>query len=45
MDFKLSSEYVPTGDQPKAIKQLLQGLNDGEEHQTLYHGECYCAKQ
>jgi excinuclease ABC subunit B len=35
MDFKLSSEYVPTGDQPKAIKQLLQGLNDGEEHQTL----------
>lgn len=35
MDFKLSSEYVPTGDQPQAIKKLVQGLNDGEAHQTL----------
>lgn len=35
MDFKLISEYVPTGDQPQAIKQLLTGLNEGEQHQTL----------
>jgi excinuclease ABC subunit B len=35
MDFKLSSEYVPTGDQPQAIKKLVQGLNEGEAHQTL----------
>jgi excinuclease ABC subunit B len=35
MDFQLSSEYVPTGDQPKAIKQLVKGLEDGEPHQTL----------
>lgn len=35
MDFKLTSEYVPTGDQPKAIQQLLKGVNDGEQHQTL----------
>lgn len=35
MDFKLTSEYVPTGDQPKAIKQLVRGLNEGEQHQTL----------
>ncbi|MBI1769344.1 MAG: excinuclease ABC subunit UvrB [Bacteroidetes bacterium] len=35
MDFKLSSEYVPTGDQPNAIKQLVKGIEDGELHQTL----------
>ncbi|MEQ8425519.1 MAG: DEAD/DEAH box helicase family protein, partial [Cyclobacteriaceae bacterium] len=35
MDFKLTSEYVPTGDQPEAIKQLASGLNEGEQHQTL----------
>src|SRR6478609_4644049 len=35
MDFKLTSEYVPTGDQPKAIEQLVKGVNDGEAHQTL----------
>lgn len=35
MDFKLTSEYVPTGDQPKAIEQLLHGVNNGEQHQTL----------
>jgi len=33
--FKLVSNYKPTGDQPKAIKQLVKGLNDGERHQTL----------
>lgn len=35
MDFKLTSEYVPTGDQPKAIDQLVSGLHNGEPHQTL----------
>jgi len=35
MDFKLVSEYEPTGDQPGAIKQLLKGLDEGEAHQTL----------
>jgi excinuclease ABC subunit B len=35
MDFKLTSEYVPTGDQPRAIEQLVKGLEAGEAHQTL----------
>ena len=35
MEFQLSSEYEPTGDQPKAIEQLTQGLFDGEAAQTL----------
>jgi excinuclease ABC subunit B len=35
MDFKLISEYVPTGDQPKAIEQLVSGVERGEAHQTL----------
>lgn len=35
MDFKLTSEYVPTGDQPKAIEQLVQGVRSGEAAQTL----------
>lgn len=35
MKFKITSEYVPTGDQPEAIKQLVEGLNDDIEHQTL----------
>lgn len=35
MDFELTSEFVPTGDQPQAIEQLVKGLKTGEEHQTL----------
>jgi len=35
MKFKLVSEYQPTGDQPQAITQLVQGLNDGAVAQTL----------
>ena len=35
MDFKLTSQYVPTGDQPKAIEQLVNGIQSGEQHQTL----------
>lgn len=33
--FKLVSKYQPTGDQPQAIKQLVDGLNAGEREQTL----------
>jgi excinuclease ABC subunit B len=33
--FKLKSHYQPAGDQPVAIAQLVEGLNDGEVHQTL----------
>lgn len=35
MDYKLLSEYRPTGDQPEAIRQLSNGIIDGIEHQTL----------
>ena len=35
MDFKLSSQYQPTGDQPQAIEQLSQGIVDGVQAQTL----------
>lgn len=35
MDFKLSSQYRPTGDQPQAIEQLSQGIMDGIPAQTL----------
>jgi excinuclease ABC subunit B len=33
--FKLVSDYKPTGDQPKAIEQLVKAINAGEKHQTL----------
>lgn len=33
--FKLVSDYQPTGDQPQAIEQLVEGLRDGEKAQTL----------
>ncbi|HMP98551.1 MAG TPA: DEAD/DEAH box helicase family protein, partial [Cyclobacteriaceae bacterium] len=35
MDFRLTSDFKPTGDQPAAIKQLSQGITNGEPHQTL----------
>src|SRR4028119_96936 len=35
MQFQLRSENVPKGDQPEAIKQLVQGLNDGTKDQVL----------
>lgn len=35
MDFKLVSAFQPSGDQPEAIKQLVEGLNTGEKAQTL----------
>lgn len=33
--FKLNSDYKPAGDQPQAIRQLVEGLENGEQHQTL----------
>lgn len=35
MDFQLVSEFQPTGDQPQAIKELVNGLNAGTKFQTL----------
>ena len=35
MKFELSSQYKPTGDQPQAIDQLVEGLNSGTRAQTL----------
>src|SRR5205085_12321412 len=35
MDFKLVSDYVPQGDQPQAIEQLVRGINEGRDHQVL----------
>jgi len=35
MEFKLVSDFIPTGDQPEAIKQLVEGLEKGVPYQTL----------
>ena len=35
MQFQLQSDYQPTGDQPEAIRQLVNGLNEHEPCQTL----------
>lgn len=35
MDFKIVSEFIPTGDQPSAIKQLTEGVNNDTVFQTL----------
>lgn len=35
MDFKLHSDYEPTGDQPEAIDALVKGFNEGNQFQTL----------
>ncbi|MEO8239104.1 MAG: excinuclease ABC subunit UvrB [Flavobacterium sp.] len=35
MNFQVSSEYSPKGDQPQAIQKLSQGIRDGEKYQTL----------
>ena len=34
-EFKIHSRFKPAGDQPNAIRQLIEGLSDGELHQTL----------
>ena len=33
--FKLVSKYKPSGDQPKAIDELVDGINDGKKYQVL----------
>ena len=33
--FELFQPYAPAGDQPQAIEQLVEGVNDGEAFQTL----------
>jgi excinuclease ABC subunit B len=35
MQFKLTSSFNPTGDQPAAIKQLVDGIESNEKYQTL----------
>lgn len=35
MQFKLHSEYAPTGDQPRAIEELVKGFREGNQFQTL----------
>lgn len=35
MEFKLHSEYAPTGDQPQAIEELVKGFQEGKQFQTL----------
>lgn len=33
--FELVSKYKPSGDQPEAIKELVEGIKNGEKHQVL----------
>ena len=35
MGFRIVSDFKPTGDQPSAIKQLVEGIDNNESHQTL----------
>ena len=35
MSFELVSKYTPSGDQPKAIKELVEGINSGTKEQVL----------
>ncbi len=35
MEYQLTSRYSPTGDQPEAIRQLVEGFRSGQDHQTL----------
>lgn len=34
-EFRIQANFVPTGDQPKAIEQLVEGITDGNRYQTL----------
>jgi len=35
MEFRLTTDFVPTGDQPEAIRELVEGLNRGDQAQVL----------
>ena len=53
--FELVSEYKPTGDQPEAIRELVEGFREGNQCETLlgvtgsgktfYDGKCYSAAE
>lgn len=34
-EFKIKSDYVPTGDQPEAIEKIVEGLEKNYKYQTL----------
>ena len=42
MEFKLHSEYQPTGDQPQAIKQLVAGFKEGARAGIEFAPESIC---
>ena len=35
MNFKITADFIPTGDQPQAIAQLTEGILSGVPYQTL----------
>ena len=39
--FKLVSEYKPSGDQPKAIKELVEGVKSGKKKSSIIRGNWY----
>ncbi len=51
--FKLVSEYAPTGDQPRAIEELVKGFKEGNQFEDtsrcnwfgkdIYYGKCHSA--
>lgn len=42
--FKLVSKYKPSGDQPEAIKELVQGIKEGKKEQVLLGATGYRSK-
>ncbi len=54
MEFKITSKYQPTGDQPQAIRQLTEGVEQGDPAQvllgvtgsgkTLHRSQCHCQR-
>jgi excinuclease ABC subunit B len=40
MEFRLTSQFKPMGDQPQAIEKLVSGLNQGEQDQVLLGVGC-----
>ena len=39
--FRIDSPFTPQGDQPEAIRQLVEGVHDGTEHQVLLGAVSY----
>ena len=42
--FEIVSPFKPTGDQPKAIKELVEGINEGKHEQVLWHWNLFPAE-